>query len=118
MKKSRTTQGDGLVERFNCTLAAGLGPPPVLWSYRTAIQDRMQVVHDLARKVLANAGQRQKWAYDTHCRGLAFEPGNKVWVFCPIRRKGLSPKLQRHWQGPGEVTDCLSEVVNQVRLPG
>lgn len=83
--------------------------------YFRRLRDRMQVVHDLACEALANAGGRQKRAYDTRCRGRAFKPGDRVWVFYPIRKKGLSPKLQRHWQGPGEVTDRLSERVYRVR---
>lgn len=178
--KTRTTplhpQSDGLVERFNRTLATQLAIltnqhqrdwdrhlPLVLWSYRTAVQessqctpaalmfgrelrtpvdlvfgappepdiagggemdyfrrlrDRLQVVHDYAREAQSNAGVRQKRAYDAQCRGQAYKTGDKVWVFCPTRKKGLSPKLQSHWQGPGEVLSRLSEVVYRVRMPG
>ena len=39
-------------------------------------------------------------------------------MYCPIRKKGVSPKLCSHWQGPGEVIARLSEVVYRVRMPG
>ncbi|KAM6968624.1 retrovirus-related Pol polyprotein from transposon 412 [Tautogolabrus adspersus] len=178
--KTRTTplhpQSDGLVERFNRTLATQLAIltsqhqrdwdrhlPLVLWSYRTAVQEsshctpaalmfgrelrtpvdlvfgappepeipggaeldyfqrlkeRLQVVHDYTRQAQADAGVRQKRAYDTRCRGRAFTSGEKVWVYCPVRKKGVSPKLCSHWQGPGEVLARLSEVVYRVRMPG
>uniref|UniRef100_A0A669BLT9 Gypsy retrotransposon integrase-like protein 1 n=1 Tax=Oreochromis niloticus TaxID=8128 RepID=A0A669BLT9_ORENI len=180
VEKTRTTplhpQSDGLVERFNRTLATQLAIltsrhqrdwdrhlPLVLWSYRTAVQEssqctpaalmfgrelrtpvdlvfgsppepgivggpemdyyrrlreRLQVVHDYTRQAQASAGVRQKRAYDTRCRGGAFVPGDKVWVYCPVRKRGVSPKLCSHWQGPAEVVERLTEVVYRVRMPG
>ena len=50
---------------------------------------------------------RQRRAYDTQCRGRAFTPGDKVWMYCPVCKQGVSPKLQSHWQGPGEVVNRL-----------
>ncbi|KAJ8408660.1 hypothetical protein AAFF_G00252950 [Aldrovandia affinis] len=49
--------------------------------------------------------------------GTAFKPGDKVWIHCPVRKKGLSPKLQSHWRGPGEVVGWLSEVTYRVHMP-
>ncbi|CAI5646298.1 unnamed protein product [Oreochromis niloticus] len=180
VEKTRTTplhpQSDGLVERFNRTLATQLTIltsrhqrdwdrhlPLVLWSYRTAVQEssqctpaalmfgrelrtpvdlvfgsppepeivggpemdyyrrlreRLQVVHDYTRQAQASAGVRQKRAYDTRCRGGTFVPGDKVWVYCPVRKRGVSPKLCSHWQGPAEVVERLTEVVYRVRMPG
>ncbi len=180
VKKTRTTplrpQSDGLVERFNRTLATQLAIltsqhqrdwdqhlPLVLWAYRTAVQEssqytpaalmfgrelrtpvdlvfgsppepeiaggpeldyfrrlkeRLSTVHQLAREVLEDAGARQKRAYDNRAHGPILRPGDRVWVFCPQRKRGLSPKLTHHWQGPGEILDQISEVVFRVRMPG
>lgn len=41
-----------------------------------------------------------------------------MWVFCPQRKRGLSPKLTHHWQGLGEILDKISEVVFGVQMPG
>ncbi|KAJ8369228.1 hypothetical protein SKAU_G00092560 [Synaphobranchus kaupii] len=177
--KTRTTplhpQSDGLVERFNRTLATQLAIfasqhqcdwdrhlPLVLWAYRSAMQessqltpgalmfgrelrtpvdlvfgappepeepsrtreyyhrlrDRLLVAHDFTRKAQASAGFKQKRCYDTRCRGRAFAVGEQVWVYCPERKKGLSPKLRASWRGPGEVVERLSEVVYRIRMPG
>ncbi|RVE58463.1 hypothetical protein OJAV_G00209350 [Oryzias javanicus] len=35
-----------------------------------------------------------------------------------LRRRGLSPKLMHHWQGPGEIVARITEVVYRVRMPG
>lgn len=180
VRKTRTTplhpQSDGLVERFNRTLATQLAIltsrhqkdwdqhlPLVLWAYRTAVQEssqctpatlmfgrelrtpvdlvfgpppepeitggpeldylrrlkeRLSVVHQLARESQGDAGARQKRAYDGRCHGHPFSVGDNVWVYCPVRKRGLSPKLTSHWQGPGEILDRISEVVYRVRMPG
>ncbi|KAJ8337204.1 hypothetical protein SKAU_G00384240 [Synaphobranchus kaupii] len=178
--KTRTTplhpQSDGLVERFNRTLATQLAIlasqhqrdwdrhlPLVLWAYRSAVQEssqltpaalmfgrelrtpvdlvfgappepeepsrtreeyyhrlrnRLLVAHDFARKAQASAGVKQKRWYDTRCRGRAFAAGEQVWIYCPERKKGLSPKLRASWRGPGEIVERLSEVVYRIRMPG
>lgn len=180
IKKTRTTplhpQSDGLVERFNRTLAVQLAIltsrrqqdwdchlPMVLWAYRTAVQDstkctpaalmfgrelrtpidlvfgsppepeidgkpgmefyrqlceRMREVHEMARQAMCAAGVRQKRAYDTRCCGQEFHAGDKVWVFCPERKKGISPKLSNQWVGPCTVLERLSDVVYRVRVLG
>uniref|UniRef100_A0A3P9KF51 Integrase catalytic domain-containing protein n=1 Tax=Oryzias latipes TaxID=8090 RepID=A0A3P9KF51_ORYLA len=179
IQKTRTTplhpQSDGLVERFNRTLATQLAIltsrhqrdwdrflPLALWSYRTAVQessqctpaaimfgrelrtpvdlvfgappepeipggremdycrrlkDRLHEIHEFTRRAQAGAGVRQKRAYDSRCRGQEFSPGDRVWVYCPERKKGVSPKLSSHWRGPGEVLHRLSDVVYRVRVP-
>ncbi|KAJ8348858.1 hypothetical protein SKAU_G00274470 [Synaphobranchus kaupii] len=178
--KTRTTplhpQSDGLVKRFNRTLATQLAIlasqhqrdwdrhlPLILWAYRSAVQEssqltpaalmfgrelrtpvdlvfgappepeepsrtreeyyhrlrnRLLVAHDFARKAQASTGVKQKRWYDTRCRGRAFAAGEQVWVYCPERKKGLSPKLRASWRGPGEIVERLSEVVYRIRMPG
>lgn len=43
-------------------------------------------------------------------RDLSFHLGDRVCVHNPRRKKGLSPKLQSHWEGPYEVVKVLNEV--------
>lgn len=90
-----------------------VGPGP---SYICDLKQRLQVAHELARECLTAAGLKQKRAYDSRCQGKNFEPGDKVWVFCPERKKGLSPKLTSQWAGPSVVIHRLSDVVYRVRL--
>uniref|UniRef100_A0A3P9LUG1 Gypsy retrotransposon integrase-like protein 1 n=1 Tax=Oryzias latipes TaxID=8090 RepID=A0A3P9LUG1_ORYLA len=170
VRKTRTTplhpQSDGLVERFNRTLATQLATltsthqrdwdqhlPLVLWAYRTAVQessqctpallmfgrelrtpvdlvfgaapepeitggleldyvrqlkDRLGEVHRLAVEAQREAGVKQKRVYDTCAHGPVFGQGDRVWVYCPVRKRGLSPKLMSHWQGPGEILEQIS----------
>ncbi len=76
------------------------------------------MVHQLAREALEDAGAHQKQTYNARAHGPILGPGGKVWVFCPQRKRRLSPKLTHHWQGPGEILDQISEVVFRVRMPG
>ena len=180
VRKTRTTplhpQSDGLVERFNRTLAVQLAIltdrrqqdwdrhlPLVLWAYRTAVQEstkctpaalmfgrelrtpidlvfgappepeiggkpgmdyyrqlreRLREVHEMARRAMGAAGVKQKRAYDTRCCGQEFQAGDQVWVFCPDRKKGISPKLSSQWVGPCGVLERLSDVVYRVQIVG
>ncbi|CAI5644280.1 unnamed protein product [Oreochromis niloticus] len=86
--------------------------------YYRRLRERLQVVHDYTRQAQASAGVRQKRAYDTKCRREAFVPGDKVWVYSSVRKRGVSPKLCSHWQGPAEVVEWLTEVVYRIRMPG
>ncbi|KAJ8387868.1 hypothetical protein AAFF_G00149030 [Aldrovandia affinis] len=79
--------------------------------------ERLRVAHDFSCQSQDTAGLRQKCAYDQHCKGQAFKPGDRVWIHCPVGKKGLSPKLQSHWRGPGEVVGRLSEMTYRVRMP-
>ena len=45
-------------------------------------------------------------------------PGEKVWVYNPSLKKGVSPKLTRQWVGPCEVLEQLSDVVYRVSVDG
>ncbi|KAK2922219.1 hypothetical protein Q8A73_001704 [Channa argus] len=101
------------------------GPPPEPeitggpeLDYLRRLKERLSVVHQLARESQGDAGARQKRAYDGRCHGHPFSVGDNVLVYCPVRKRGLSPKLTSHWQGPGEILDRISEVVYRVRMPG
>ena len=42
----------------------------------------------------------KRWATsDPPCQAWAFTPVDKAWVYCPVSKRGVSPKLQSHWQG-------------------
>ncbi|GFX85050.1 retrovirus-related Pol polyprotein from transposon 412 [Trichonephila clavipes] len=57
-----------------------------------------------------------KTRYDTKATGHQFKEGDKVWFYNPTRRKGLSPKLQSHWDGPYTILKIINDVV--IRIQG
>ncbi|CAI5666120.1 unnamed protein product [Oreochromis niloticus] len=82
------------------------------------LRERPRVVREYTRQAQVSAAVRQKRACDTRCRGGAFVPGDKVWVYCPVRKRGVSPRLCGHWQGLAAVVGRLTEVVYRIRMPG
>ncbi|KAJ8364845.1 hypothetical protein SKAU_G00136760 [Synaphobranchus kaupii] len=109
---------DGTLAKPTMQLKHLLRPSRTREEYYHRLRNRLLVAHDFARKAQASAGVKQKRWYDTRCRGRAFAAGEQVWIYCPERKKGLSPKLRVSWRGPGEVVERLSEVVYRIRMPG
>ncbi|GFU11766.1 retrovirus-related Pol polyprotein from transposon 412 [Trichonephila clavipes] len=58
------------------------------------LQVRMEERHHLARERIGMASEKMKTRYDARATGHDFHEGDKVWLWNPKRRKGLSPKLQ------------------------
>lgn len=107
--------------RMPVDLAFGMPPDPELptvpgFEYLRDLQQRLAGAHDFARQNQTKAGARQKRAYGNCCRGHTFLPGERVWVFCPDRKKGISPKLTSKWFGPCKVLEQLSDVVYRLGL--
>ena len=104
-------------------MALAFGAPPDTdlpkipgFEYLRDIQQRLAEAHEFARQRQEQAGARQKRGYDLRCQGRSFMPGERVWVYNPTRKKGVSPKLTSQWVGPGEVLEQLSDVVYWVKM--
>lgn len=52
-----------------------------------------------------------KESYDNKMNFKKYEKGDAVWLPSLARNKGISPKLQRPWQGPILVTYCLNDML-------
>ncbi|GFW24933.1 retrovirus-related Pol polyprotein from transposon 412 [Trichonephila clavipes] len=53
--------------------------------------------------------------YIQKATGHQFKEGDKVWFYNPTRRKGLSPKLQSHLDGPYTILKIINDVVIRIR---
>ncbi|GFX45198.1 retrovirus-related Pol polyprotein from transposon 412 [Trichonephila clavipes] len=62
--------------------------------YIDKLQARMEEMHHLARERIGMASEKMKTRYDARATGHEFHEGDKVWLWNPKLRKGLSPKLQ------------------------
>ncbi|GFW23589.1 retrovirus-related Pol polyprotein from transposon 412 [Trichonephila clavipes] len=83
--------------------------------YIEKIQAWMEEMHHLARERIGMASEKMKTRYDARTTGHNFHEGFKVWLWNPKRRKGLSPKLQTHWEGPYTVLKRLNDVVVRIQ---
>ncbi|GFX19507.1 retrovirus-related Pol polyprotein from transposon 412 [Trichonephila clavipes] len=79
--------------------------------YIEKLQAWMEEMHQLARERIGMASKKMKTRYDARATGHDFHEGDKVWLWNPKRRKGLSPKLQTNWEGPYTVLKRLNDVV-------
>lgn len=103
--------------RMPCDLAFSRPPdrPSQPEPYINDLMTRLEQTHDFVKSRLSIGFQRMKARYDEHSTQEVFEPGDRVWLYNPLRKRGLSPKLQRNWQGPYTVVARLNDVVYRVR---
>ncbi|XP_038062372.1 uncharacterized protein LOC119732841 [Patiria miniata] len=78
--------------------------------YALQLREDMQLAHERAREVLKCSARRQKKCYDQKTIGAKLKTGEFVWLHNPSKTKGLSPKLQRRWEGPYLILQKLSDV--------
>jgi hypothetical protein len=83
--------------------------------YVDEMKERMTLVHDLARKNIQMKSDHQKRNYDLKTHVHRYEPGDAVWLHNPARKKGVSPKLSRPWEGPFRVIKRLSDVTYRIQ---
>ncbi|GFW23496.1 integrase core domain protein [Trichonephila clavipes] len=89
--------------------------PWCLRSINEKLQARMEEMHHLARERIGMASEKMKTRYNARATGHNFQKGDKVWLWNPKRRKGLSPKLQTNWEGPYTVLKILNDVVVRIQ---
>ncbi|GFX74189.1 retrovirus-related Pol polyprotein from transposon 412 [Trichonephila clavipes] len=103
--------------RLPCDLLFGRPPdtPSSSEEYVQNLQARFEDVHNLARERINLRTEKMKTRYDTKATGHQFKEGDKVWFYNPTRRKGLSPKLPSHWDGPYTILKIINDVVIRIR---
>ena len=93
----------------------GDNTPPVYTEYAWNLKEQIGTVHEFARERLQIESQRQKRLYDHRCNHKPYKEGEKVWLYSPQSKKGLSPKLQTPWDGPWEITKQITDVVYKIQ---
>ena len=83
--------------------------------YRKRIVEKVELAQNLARENLQRAQQKMKDYYDQKTKEPVFEVGQRVWVYTPRTRKGLSKKLMHNWLGPYRIVEKLSPVHFKLR---
>ena len=72
---------------------------------------RERVVESIKRAAASRAER-----HESVSNQIQYVEGDFVWLHRGVRRKGLSPKLQRPWTGPYQVVEVLSPQTYRVRL--
>ena len=96
------------VSRFGVPMSLHSGQGRNFWIccvYSTWNWRRLQIQSD-----------RMKERYDLLLSGQVLGPGDAVWFYNPKRKKGLSPKLFRPWEGPYVITKRINNLVYCVQF--
>ncbi|XP_038044867.1 uncharacterized protein LOC119719465 [Patiria miniata] len=86
-------------------------------SYAMEVKTRLEEAFEVARQHVDGQQKRHKKLYDSRLYGSPYKPGDSVWLFCPARYIGLSPKLRSQWRGPCKVLKKFSDANYLVQVP-
>ena len=76
--------------------------------HRARIVSQLEEAQRLAKKNTERTQQQMKGHYALEAAPAQYQIGQRVWVFTPKTRKGLSKKLLHHWHGPYRIMKQLS----------
>uniref|UniRef100_A0A6G5AAG1 Putative tick transposon n=1 Tax=Rhipicephalus microplus TaxID=6941 RepID=A0A6G5AAG1_RHIMP len=76
---------------------------------------RADEARQMARYRIRRQQRIDSYRYNQRRTEAHFQPGDKVWICTPVRRRGLSEKLLSGYFGPYEVLHRVSDVTYQVR---
>ncbi|KAK8777518.1 hypothetical protein V5799_029140 [Amblyomma americanum] len=79
-----------------------------------AYLQRAEEARRLARLRIKDQQRSDARRYNLRRRNAEYKPGDQVWVWTPIRRRGLSEKLLRRYFGPYKVLRRLGELDYEV----
>ncbi|XP_055928216.1 uncharacterized protein LOC129959419 [Argiope bruennichi] len=82
--------------------------------YVSHLINKAEESRQLALARTLDAQQKDRRHYDSKHRMVAYEPGDLVLIFIPVRKKGLSEKLLKRYFGPYQVLRRLSDVTYEV----
>jgi hypothetical protein len=74
------------------------------WVRRT-----MQDIHETVAHMSRKAAKRMKDYYDRNASLAPFKEGDKVYLYYPRRKKGVSTKLLTRWEGPYIIVKILND---------
>ncbi|KAM7293325.1 DDE-type integrase/transposase/recombinase [Ixodes scapularis] len=83
-----------------------------------AVAQRAEEVRQLARLMIQDQQRVDAGRYNLRRRDVHFQPGDRVWVWTPIRRRGLSEKLLKRYFLPYKVLRRLGELNHEVMPDG
>lgn len=103
--------------RLPCDLQFGIKPGEDVAGedYVSKLRAKMEDIHERVRSNIQSASDRMKENYDVKADDRQYQEGDFVWLYNPQRRRGLSPKLQRSWEGPYSIMKKINSVVYRIK---
>ena len=107
---------------INLPLAILAGPLPDAkvqqpQPYAMEVKSKLEEAFEVARQHADGEQKRHKKLYNTRMHGSPYEPGDSVWLYCPAKYVGLSPKLRSQWKGPCTIIRKFSDANYLIRVP-
>lgn len=88
-------------------------PAQTVTEYATLMQEKMEQVHNFAWE---HVKMKQRHNLNVVHEGQYLKQGDPIWFHNPQRKQGLTPKLQRPWQGPYVITKKINDLVYRIQL--
>lgn len=83
---------------------------PLVAKHRARVIEHVERVRRIAAENTQRAQQKMKELHDLQAAAPPFSLGDKVWVYTPKNRKGLSKKLAHNYHGPYRIVEFISPV--------
>ncbi len=83
--------------------------------HRKRVVEKVELAQSIAKENIQRSQQKMKDYYDQKSKMPDFEVGQRVWVFTPKTKKGLSRKLLHNWYGPYRIVEQSSPVHYRLR---
>ena len=83
--------------------------------YVEKLRTDLEQVHAVAREHIKCRSDKQKKHYDLKSHIRRYEECDLVWIHNPAKKKGISPKLTRSWEGPYMIVNRLSDVTYRIK---
>ena len=80
------------------------------------LQEQLERVVDITKNHLRIMTDRMKQKYGSSPGCHQLHPGDAAWLHNPQRKQGLTPKLQRPWQGPYTIIKWINDLVYRIKL--
>ena len=84
-------------------------------TYVEKLEKSLREAHDVARRHLKMAAERQKMVYDNKVKLQTYKVGDLVWRNQKKSLPGIKTKIARHWTGPWIITEKLSEIIFKIK---
>ena len=83
--------------------------------YRSQLVRQMELTNWVAAEQTHLSQQKMKSLYDRKAKLYPYQIGDRVWIYTPKHKTGLSKKLIHCWHGPYRLVEQLSPVTINVR---
>ena len=89
--------------------------------HRARVVEHIEIARRISAQNIQRAQQRMKDLHDRFAAPTQFQLGDRVWVYCPKNRKGVSRKLAHNYHGPYRIVNfspqfivsCVPLIINE-----